>query len=606
MVRRAVLFVGALLPLTFSLAAHAGGWQEMHETSDDVRVELDKDGVATVSHHLRYRIVAGHFKTFEIAGIDPRAEVMPEAVISKEKDGSEVAARVEVSPKSKDTIRVMIDEGKGLTRGAYVFDVKYKLNLVATKMLTRDGAMWKVAWTAPPAPEGHDGARVIFDLPTAPTEPRIAGANETSTTLVTLRRGGERDELELVRAHVPRGEAVTWMARLDPKALPAVVAPELRPTAAPEVGPPSLIASNLSRIVAASVFAAITGILAMLLRAKQGRVRSTAEARAATARPLVPVPLGLAPFAYGVTMSGALAALLWWSPVVGAVLVAVAMALATHRAPVEAPRMRSPGAWRPVSDHDVLLPKTMKGPSDAFDVGSFVGKLTLVLLALGLVAAAWLLRRHVPQIAVALPIVATALVPIFVTGTRAQLAPVPMDLAARVLRPVRDALSSKIDLTHVELSTIGRVVAAKEKTAGERIDELRLACAPRDRMPGLRSVELALATSSTSHGAVVPEVLVRFEQGSSVAARMARLAPATTSMPGRAREERVVRLYPEEPTAPAMASMLADLLGSLEGRRDEDRGTGGSDALRRGRYRGPERRASRRTVALGGLAPAAT
>ena len=38
--------------------ASAGGWQEMHETSDDVRLDVGPDGVATVQHHLRYRVVA--------------------------------------------------------------------------------------------------------------------------------------------------------------------------------------------------------------------------------------------------------------------------------------------------------------------------------------------------------------------------------------------------------------------------------------------------------------------------------------------------------------------------------------------------------------------
>ena len=62
--------------------ADAGGWQEMHETSDDVRIEILPDGQADVQHHLRYRVVAGHFKTFDLAGIDPRAVVVAEATFT--------------------------------------------------------------------------------------------------------------------------------------------------------------------------------------------------------------------------------------------------------------------------------------------------------------------------------------------------------------------------------------------------------------------------------------------------------------------------------------------------------------------------------------------
>ena len=138
--------------------ADAAGWQEIHQTSDDVRFEVGPDGVATVQHHLRYRIVAGRFKTVEIAGIHPAAEIAPEAVFVSEKTGAEVLARVEAvepTPNKRDeaastdkpseagakpiTLRLMIDEGKGLGRGIYTVDVTYKLDLVATKLLARDG-----------------------------------------------------------------------------------------------------------------------------------------------------------------------------------------------------------------------------------------------------------------------------------------------------------------------------------------------------------------------------------------------------------------------------------------------------------------------------------
>src|SRR4051794_8767350 len=41
-------------------------------TSYDVRLEVGPDESRTVQHHLRYRIIAGHFKTFDLVGIDPR------------------------------------------------------------------------------------------------------------------------------------------------------------------------------------------------------------------------------------------------------------------------------------------------------------------------------------------------------------------------------------------------------------------------------------------------------------------------------------------------------------------------------------------------------
>ena len=46
MLRRVVIPLSIVLALGGSSSiAQAGGWQEMHETSDDVRVEIGPDGV---------------------------------------------------------------------------------------------------------------------------------------------------------------------------------------------------------------------------------------------------------------------------------------------------------------------------------------------------------------------------------------------------------------------------------------------------------------------------------------------------------------------------------------------------------------------------------
>lgn len=583
----------------------------MHETSDDVRVEVGTDGVATVQHHLRYRVVAGHFKAFDLSGVDARGEATPEISLTRAqrdpeaRGGAEIAAHVEASPKASGTLRVVVDEGKGLGRGAYVLDVKYRLDLVATKMLTRDGAMWKLAWAAPPAPEGRDGARVVFDLPAAPTEPRLAAAAESTTTLATLRRSVERDELELVRAHVPRGEPVTWAARVDPKAFPRVTAPELRPPPAAPIEAPSMLGSDLKRALVACGFAALAGALAALLRKKQQAVREAAALRGARARPLVPVPWRAGPFVYGIAAALALAMLLWWSPIGGAATAALAMALAAHRAPEPVARPRGPGAWRPVADPRALVPgRPPPLPTDALDVATTRARLLLAAIAAGVGASAWLLREHVPQIAIALPLASAALLPIFVTGTRAQLAPTPTELASRVLRPTRDALAAVLDLAHVEVRTIGRVVGptgdARASASLDALDEIRLVCAPRDRTPGLRAIELALAPCPRGLGAT-PEVLVRFDEASSASERIARLAPGAPVVPGRTPEERVVRLSPEEATPRATAALVAKWVMALEGRRATDR----PDPPAPAPWSGKERRGLGRVRAAVGAARAA-
>lgn len=591
MLRKAVaaLLISGLALTGSARVAHAGGWQEAHETSDDVRIEVGTDGTANVKHHLRYRVVAGHFKELNLVGVDPKAELVDSATLTPEKGGKEVVARVEMSAKTPGTVRLLIDEGKGLARGSYVVDVKYRLDFAAEKSLTRDGAMWKLSWTAPPVPEGHDSARVTFDVPAAPTEPRLAG--EATTTLATLRRGAERDELELVRPHVSRGDAVIWQARIDPKAFPKVSSPELRPPPPVETAPPSLIASNLARVIVAVGFAALAGALAIMLRSKRAGVRAMAEEAGLEARPLLALPWGLGPFIYGVSTLGALAALLWWNPLAGAGLVIFAMGIAAHRSPGAIVKPRRPGAWESVPMVSVDASKKTKS---MLDIGGWSGRLAFALGVVAIAAASYFLRVKIPQVALALPLAATALVPIFVTGTRAQMPPAAVDLAARMLRPARDILASSLDLSHIELSTIGRVTSLKSATSSG-IDEVRLSGAPKDKTPGLRTIELALATAPGAWSAS-PEVLVRFDASSPAARRIDSIAAGQRIFRGRTKDENVVRLLPEEPTADAAAALVARLLVSLEGRRSSDR-EGAQDLaenpaspLRRG-FKGRDRRA---------------
>lgn len=588
----AVLAVSALLlSLLLPADAHAGGWTEVHQTSDDVRVSVGADGVAIFEYRMRWRIVAGKFRSLDVGGIDLRAALEPEATVSSEKGGDHIA-RVERDAKAPDTVHIFVDApAKWLGRGVYLVDIRYKLDLVAAKILTRDGGMWRLAWTAPPALEGRDGARVVFELPTAPTEPRLANAEQVQTTLATLRRLPDGDELELVRAHVPRGEAVTWAARVDPKAFPAVTTPELRPPP-----PPAQAARAADRTpagLAAIALATIAGLLAFLMRSKHAAFERACALSAARPVPLVPMPGGSGPFAFGACVALAGPLLMWSSPLAGAAAVVVAGALAVFRGAAPLARPRGPGKWQKVPDDQILVPRPRGAlPGDFFDAHTNKGRLVALFIVAAVGLAAWLLRLRVAGIALALPLASVSLVPIFTTGTRAQLPATPAELASCFLRPARDALARLVDLAHVELGTIGRFVREKD------IDEARLACVPIDRMPGLRAVELAFAAALPGGRAALPEVLVRYDDGSAAAARIAALVPGAPVVPGRGPEEKVLRLAPEDPSPQGAARLLARLLVELEGRRATDRTPEGPEGVPLGiAFAGPERRVRRAVTA---------
>jgi hypothetical protein len=334
------------------------------------------------------------------------------------------------------------------------------------------------------------------------------------------------------------------------------------------------VPNHVPFVLLACALAVLAGALAVTLRTKQSVVARACAATSVRPRPVLPVRWGLGPFAYGAACAAALALLLWGTPFYGALLVVLAMALAAHRSPAPIAKPRGPGRWQPVTDAEVLVARPREAaPGDALDVGTHRGKLTALALASALGLLAFALRTRVAGIAIAIPLVAAALVPLFTTGTRAQLPRAPGELAARVLGPARDVLARLVDLAHVEVRCVARF---GEGTTS--FDEVRLACAPSERIPGLRTIELALATLEPGAPAALPEVLVRFDDGSEAASKIAQLAPGIRVVPGRAPEEKVLRLSPRVPTPSGAARLLARLAADLEGKRASDRASSSDGA----------------------------
>ncbi len=551
------MFVGT------SASAREAAWQEVHRVSEDVRIELGPDAVAIVQHHLRYKIVAGQFKTLDVAGLDPRGELAPDVRILAEKGGAEIPAKIERLAASPGNARLVTEDGKPLGRGSYAVDVRYRLDFVGAGLVAKEGAMWTVSWVTPAGREGHDSARIVFSLPAAPTEPRVAATLEPTTTLATLRRAPSRDELELVRVHVPSGEAVTWAARVDPRAFDAVTAPHLRP---PVQGVESARLARFARPLSIVAWCMLLFGAAWLLRTKRQSIARAAARGEGGAQPLLPRLKPWQPALHGVTLTSSLASLLWWSPWVGGGLVLVSLVLASHRVVRCPPRPRGPGVWRQVPDAELLSAKTNRDSGAWLDASTAQGSAALAVLLFAVLGAAWALSGWIPSAALAVPLACSALLPIFVTGMRAQIPPRPKELAMRALRPVRDALGRRADLEHLEVGFV-----ARELHASNDIDEVRLSCVPRDRMPGLRSIELAVLVGPDGTD-VLSEVLVRVEDASSAAGRLARLAPGISVVVGRSLDEKVLRLRPVDSSASATARLISELAVALEGRRGSDRG----------------------------------
>jgi hypothetical protein len=554
----------SLLILAASLVARpALAYHEAHMTADDVRVTVDDAARARVDHALTVRVVSGTLKSLDVSGVEPEAVADGEAAITSE-NGRPTSAVVE--PVGERVLRLTVAEPKGLPRGTYVVHVRYQVDLVKARELVTDGALWKLVWTAPVALEGFDAARVTFDLPAAATEPRALSADGTTGDdgrLATLRRSADRDELEMVRPHVARGEAPVWALRVDPRAFGAVTDPSMRPPPPPVVAPPA----RFAHLAWLGVVAAVGLAFAALVARKRRAVLAACRARGVLPLPLVArVPQWAhAPLA-GAAFAGGVAAQLAGAPTLGAIAVACAMALATFRAPSVRPPVRGPGKWLALAPAEAFATSARSGdghgpdPRDPLDLGSPRGKIVVLVGALALAAMAGVLRRLDAEYPYLIAIDALALIPIFVTGTARQL---PPDLAAAPAK-----LLAALHATLKKDASLRVAPWARVPLGADHADELRLLVLPRAAMPGLGGIEIGQAWRRTANGFVpMTEVLVRVHDASAAAARLTAIAPSSRAVPGRRPDERVVCLGPALPARRATIALVRRLARELADRR---------------------------------------
>lgn len=591
-------------------ARPGGGWQEWHQTGNDLIATLAKDGRVRVEHHVRYRVVAGQFRSFDLPSIALEASVTPDVSVVAE-DGTRLAAHAEgISAKvAKDVasdgvvdantqvVRVSIDDPKGLKRGTYAFVVAYDVDGWKTKHLVKDGAFVRVAFTLPPALEGRDAARAVFRLPSGPTEPRVLlndGAEAEDTTLVTLRRATTQDELELVRAHVSRGETLAWGVRADAKAF------GVRSNEPRDVAPRVVAPRDRRRGAAFTVLALVIGLaLGALFGRKQRAFRREVARAGLSPRPLLPLPASIRPPLFALSFACGLAVAVLLSPLAGTDVLLAAMLVAVELRPRKLGfRVRGPGEWRPLDElggrgeRAALLARS----SSWFDATSGRGLTVFVALFAVATGLGALGESLYPGLRVLAPLAALSLAPLFFSGVLGQLPSGSVARGLSLLAPLARRLATRKDL---RAKLYGRV-----PTGAERCDEARLRALPRRAMPGVRGLEVGVVESKTLTGFLpAAEVLVRVFDGSPAHLKLEGSSEATlgprTAIPGRSTDEKVLRFAPEGSTPRELEGLLAKLTAELSDRRG--RVTPPPSAAARARtartartaYAGSERRTAR-------------
>lgn len=555
--------------------ARAGAWQEAHQTGDDMKVRVEPDGTATVEHSIRWRVVRGPLKFIDVRGVDLAAEVEPDVAVASDDGRALTAHLARRNGADATTVRIAPDDLRSLQRGTFTFDVRWRVDLVATHALSRDGSTWRLALSQPPAAEGFDGSQTSIDLPAAPDPPEPIVA-ETGVfddgALSTLRRGVDRDVLELARPHVARGESVAWTVRVDGRALSRAAGSRLG--SAPS-GSPSGAASRARDGCVLSLLAAIGAAFAGLVHRKTRRLALDCPAPESRPRPLVPAPHAVRAVAGGL----ALALGVWFemagSPSAAGIPIALATLLAAWRPRAVRPPARGPGRWLALRPVDAFAARSSRR-GDWFDATTTRGRVAALVAGAFVVALGLAIRRVDPEGSWWVAMDAAPLVPLFTTGHVSAAGPVHPRAEAAWLARAYGRLRACAGV---------RVVPWARIAPDGSVDELRLLVLPRAPMPGLVGIELGLVSSPTPAGAVgMPEVLVRALESTAACGRLAQWAPAARTVTGRRPEERVFLVLPEAPTCRASVDLARRIASAVTDRRA---------APAHASWRGGERRADR-------------
>jgi hypothetical protein len=587
----AIALAAALLIVLVARPARA--WVDVHVEADDIRVAIEKNGDARVEHRITLRIAGGPLRALDVRGVDPDAAPDADGYVVPQKEAARgslasafpvLAERMPEDTKPRPdgapaptVLRIRFDRDKGLGRGVYVVLVRYATHLAA-KAAPGD-ALARITWHGPVWDDGLDSARVTFDLPAAPNEPRVddaAGADaagpacgpscgpagdRTPLVLSTVHRGTARDQIELLRPYAPKGEAVTWAIRADARAF-AAPAPA-RPAGAPSGTrwAPGAVAEPAERLVAAVAGIGLFVLYAALVAWKSVEVARGARAAGVAPRPLVPVPAALRAIVAGAALVGGVyVEIVVGRATLGAILVVVAVAMAAHRTPrvPRGTRLRGPGRWLPVAEAQAF--RDPPRPAGAWlDVSTRAGKVLFVTLLGAVLGAAFVLHDTRPASAQLVGLDATAILAIFCTGRLRELPPDPGAAPAPLLRAIAKRLRRLFPAGDVRL--VGRI---RVPDGCADPDEIRLSVAPRAAPAGFAGIEVGVVYVPGAGGAIaLPEVLVRVKTGSPCEAALGPLARHGRATRGRRPNERVIAFTPLLPTARMTAALTARLVRAV-------------------------------------------
>ncbi len=547
------------------LPARALAWVETAVRSHAAVVDVDRSGKAVVSHELVLKVRGGPLEHLRLDGVDSDAELLPDATVAQVQSGVEVVHPLLTELGEDGSLLLEIDAEKGLRTGLYLFKFRYRTHLLERDLLVyREGAA-HLRWIGPRFDSGVDSPRVTFRVPPAPQPPSLPRIREaanplgfdgdTGGVLVSeLRRAHDKDELELIRAHLAKGEPAVWQAQVSPSAFDAF-APAVTPRSVTPLPDTHTVRASRSQLIWVLGCVLIAALYGAWVAVKWSCLNKAAALRSSEPRALLPLAIGPRAALSGALLAGAVAvAVMTELATLAAALLVCSMLCAACISPRARRPLRGPGQWLPISDEEAFeIVASPKLPGRFFDAGTWPGFLIFIVLLSGFVGISAYLFRQSPYDALLLALFSACLLPIFCTGRAGELPPDPAVEPKRVLMKLAEGLRKAERLKVVPIARI--------PDGASVMDELRLLVVPRPLPRGLLAIEVGLEHQMGYSGNLLaPCVIVRAADDSPTYHALPRHISWTR---GRSAEERVAIIRPKLPNAKAGVALVQRLVDKL-------------------------------------------
>ncbi|MDP3276401.1 MAG: hypothetical protein Q8Q09_14480 [Deltaproteobacteria bacterium] len=205
---RTLAWTAALLLSVPSVApsvAHA--WTDARPAGLVTEVVVDRDGAATVTLRVRWRIAAGRFHTFDLTEVPPDA-VLVEATAT---DGQGAPVAISAQTPAPGRLEVTLGEREGVRRGNVDVVLRYTSSLRAQNAIHRAGNDAVIDVAMLPWERGVEAAELRVATPTSIQRARWL-ADETPGVESSVSNELGRDMVRVVRRHLPA--ATRWSARI--------------------------------------------------------------------------------------------------------------------------------------------------------------------------------------------------------------------------------------------------------------------------------------------------------------------------------------------------------------------------------------------------------